>query len=50
MDPEREMVRYRDWEKKTEEEWGTKKGVERSVLGDRFVQELNAVMQRESKL
>jgi pimeloyl-ACP methyl ester carboxylesterase len=51
---QKEMVRYRDWEKKTEEEWGSKKGIERSVLSTRFVEELNALMKpkekKESKL
>ncbi|KAF2631978.1 alpha/beta-hydrolase [Macroventuria anomochaeta] len=42
----KEMVRYRDWEKKTQEEWGNKKGIERSVLSDRFVEELNGLMVR----
>lgn len=42
----KEMVRYRDWEKKTQEEWGTKKGIERSVLSERFVEELNGMMAR----
>jgi pimeloyl-ACP methyl ester carboxylesterase len=47
----KEMVRYWDWEKKTEEEWGSRKGLERSVLSERFVQELNAVMKpKDSKL
>jgi pimeloyl-ACP methyl ester carboxylesterase len=50
----KEMVRYQDWEKKTQQEWGSKKGLERSVLSDRFMDELNAVMKpkekKESKL
>lgn len=50
----KEMVRYRDWECKTEEEWGGKKGLERSVLSGRFVEELNRIMKpkekKESKL
>ncbi|OAL50732.1 alpha/beta-hydrolase [Pyrenochaeta sp. DS3sAY3a] len=45
----KELERYWDWERKTEEEWGTKKGVERRVLGDRFVEELNAVMGPKAK-
>lgn len=40
----KEMVRYQDWEKKTQKEWGQKKGIERSVLSERFVAELNAMM------
>lgn len=40
----KEMVRYQDWEKKTQEEWGQMKGIERSVLSDRFVAELNEMM------
>jgi pimeloyl-ACP methyl ester carboxylesterase len=51
---QKEMVRYQDWEKKTQQEWGPKKGLERSVLSDRFMDELNAVMKpkekKESKL
>jgi pimeloyl-ACP methyl ester carboxylesterase len=51
---QKEMARYRDWENKTEEEWGSKKGLERSVLSQRFVDELNAAMKpkekKESKL
>jgi pimeloyl-ACP methyl ester carboxylesterase len=51
---QKDLVRYWDWEKKTEEEWGSKKGLERSVLSERFVEELNAVMKpkdkKESKL
>ena len=39
----KEMVRYRDWERKTEEEWDGIHGVERSVMPKRFVDELNAL-------
>ncbi|KAH7085746.1 Alpha/beta hydrolase family-domain-containing protein [Paraphoma chrysanthemicola] len=46
----KELVRYRDWEKKTQEEWGALKGLERSVLSQRFAEELNAVMPKQSKL
>jgi pimeloyl-ACP methyl ester carboxylesterase len=46
---QKDMVRYWDWERKTEEEWGSKKGYERSVLSDRFVEELNAVMKPTEK-
>lgn len=47
----KEMVRYKDWEKKTQEEWGSKTGIERSVLSERFVEELNGLMARsKSKL
>lgn len=47
----KEMERYWDWEKKTKEEWGTKKGIERSVLSDRFMAELNGVAESfKSKL
>jgi pimeloyl-ACP methyl ester carboxylesterase len=42
----KEMVRYRDWEEKTQAEWGGKKGIERSVLSARFVEELNGMMAR----
>lgn len=45
----KELERYWDWERKTEEEWGTKKGIERTVLSDRFVEELNAVMGPKAK-
>lgn len=45
----KEMVRYWDWEKKTEEEWNGKVGRERSVLSERFVEELNAVMKPKEK-
>lgn len=47
---QKEMVRYRDWERKTEEEWGARKGVERSVLSKRFVDEITALMKKQSKL
>jgi hypothetical protein len=40
----REMVRYWDWERKTEEEWQGKQGLERSVLSERYMEELNAQM------
>lgn len=40
----KEMVRYRDWEKKTQEEWGSMKGSERSVMPERFKTELNIFM------
>lgn len=43
----KEMVRFWDWQKKTQEEWGSKKGIERSVLGERFVEELNGLMARQ---
>ncbi|KAF1837610.1 toxin biosynthesis protein-like protein [Decorospora gaudefroyi] len=45
----KEMVRYWDWERKTEEEWGGKQGVERSVLSARFVDELNELIQSQGK-
>lgn len=41
-----EMVRYRDWEDKTQREWGSLKGNERSVLSERFTEELNRLMKR----
>ncbi|KAF2833519.1 alpha/beta-hydrolase [Ophiobolus disseminans] len=47
---QKEIIRYRDWDKKTKEEWGKKKGLERSVLSERFVEELGNVMKKESKL
>lgn len=40
----KEMVRFWDWQKKTQEEWGNLKGLERSVLSERFVEELNGMM------
>lgn len=47
----KEMVRFWDWEEKTRDEWGSKKGIERSVMSDRFVEELNGVMtKRKAKL
>ena len=39
----KEMVRFGESERATEAEWGTKKGVERGVLTERFVEELKAV-------
>ncbi|KAH6860903.1 Alpha/beta hydrolase family-domain-containing protein [Alternaria rosae] len=44
-----EMKRYWDWERKTEEEWDGKQGVERSVLPERFVEELNALIKPREK-
>ncbi|KAF2120708.1 Alpha/beta hydrolase family-domain-containing protein [Lophiotrema nucula] len=41
----KELVRWRQHERLTEEEWGTKEGIERSVLSDRFVEELKGTMQ-----
>lgn len=47
----KEMARFWDWEKKTKEEWGDKKGIERSVMSKRFVEELNGIMAKsKSKL
>lgn len=40
----KEMIRFWDNEKRTEEEWGSRKGIERSVLPDRFVEELSETM------
>lgn len=40
----REMVRWWEDERRTEAEWGTKRGTERSVLTERFVEELQATM------
>lgn len=45
----KEMARYWDWERKTEAEWAGKQGIERSVLTDRFVAELNALMKPAEK-
>ena len=44
----KEMVRFWDWERKTQEEWGNRKGVERSVLTERTMHELQNLM--KSKL
>ncbi|KAI4912603.1 hypothetical protein J4E90_006008 [Alternaria incomplexa] len=44
-----EMKRYWDWERKTEEEWDGKQGVDRSVLPERFVEELNALIKPREK-
>lgn len=40
----KEMIRWRANEKLTEEEWGTKKGIERAVLTDRWREELFGLM------
>ena len=40
----KEMVRYRDWERKTAKEWEGLEGAQRSVLTARFVEELTATM------
>ncbi|KAH7130689.1 Alpha/beta hydrolase family-domain-containing protein [Dendryphion nanum] len=40
----KEMVRWRAHEKLTQEEWGSRKGVDRSVLTDRFREELGETM------
>jgi len=45
----KEMERYRDWERKTEEEWDGKQGVARAVMPDRFVEELNAFLKPREK-
>ncbi|KAF2856286.1 toxin biosynthesis protein-like protein [Plenodomus tracheiphilus IPT5] len=47
---EKEMLRYWDWERKTEEEWAGRKGVQRRLLTDRFVEEINELMKKQSKL
>jgi pimeloyl-ACP methyl ester carboxylesterase len=44
-----EMKRYWDWERKTEDEWEGKQGVERSVLPERFVEELNTLVKPREK-
>jgi hypothetical protein len=43
------MKRYWDWERKTEEEWDGKQGLERSVLPGRFVEELDALIKPREK-
>lgn len=40
----KELLRWRDNEKRTVEEWGDKKGLERSMLPERFVEELTETM------
>ncbi|KAH7559382.1 Alpha/beta hydrolase family-domain-containing protein [Bipolaris maydis] len=45
----KEMKRYWDWERKTEEEWEGKQGIERSVLPKRFVEELDALIKPREK-
>jgi len=40
----KEMQRFRDSERRTEAEWEGKKGVERSVITDRFVKELGGLI------
>jgi hypothetical protein len=44
-----EMKRYWDWERKTEEDWEGKQGVERTVLPERFVEELNKMVKPREK-
>ncbi|KAF2869946.1 Alpha/beta hydrolase family-domain-containing protein [Massariosphaeria phaeospora] len=41
-----EMARWRTNEKFTEEEWGTKTGVERSMLAERYMEELKNTVQK----
>jgi pimeloyl-ACP methyl ester carboxylesterase len=45
---DKEMVRFRENERASEAEWGTRKGVERAVLTDRYVEELKTVLGRGS--
>jgi pimeloyl-ACP methyl ester carboxylesterase len=45
----KEMKRYWDWERKTDEEWEGRQGVERSVLPKRFVEELDALIKPREK-
>ncbi|KAL5116772.1 hypothetical protein ACEQ8H_005384 [Pleosporales sp. CAS-2024a] len=45
----KDLLRYRDWEAKTQEEWGNKKGIERRMLSERFVSELDALMAPKPK-
>ncbi|USP74371.1 hypothetical protein yc1106_01645 [Curvularia clavata] len=45
----KEMKRYWDWECKTEEEWEGKQGVERSLLPERFYEELDALVKPRQK-
>lgn len=46
----KEMQRYFDWDRRTEAEWENKRGVERSVLSKRFVEELEGMVKKASKL
>lgn len=43
----KEMVRWRAHEKITEEEWGGRQGIERSVLTNRFQEELKGTMTKK---
>lgn len=45
----KDMKRFWDWERKTQEEWGDRKGVERSVLTERVMHELQDLV-KKSKL
>ncbi|KAF1996245.1 alpha/beta-hydrolase [Amniculicola lignicola CBS 123094] len=45
----KEMIRWRTHERMTEEEWGNRKGVERSVLTERFLGELNGTMKGQER-
>ncbi|ORY15558.1 Alpha/beta hydrolase family-domain-containing protein [Clohesyomyces aquaticus] len=45
----KEMVRWRAHEKLTEQEWDNKKGVERSVMPERFVEELQNTMNAQKE-
>ncbi|KAH9865736.1 hypothetical protein J1614_009323 [Plenodomus biglobosus] len=46
----KEMARYREWERRTEDEWGARKGGQRSMLSKRFVEEIDGLVKRPSKL
>ncbi|KAL6703180.1 hypothetical protein ACN47E_010109 [Coniothyrium glycines] len=46
---EKDMARYWDWERKTEAEWAGSKGFERSLLSERFTEELNAIIKPPPK-
>ena len=43
-----EMVRFRENERASEAEWGLRKGLERSVITERFMEELKAVHSKSS--
>ncbi|KAF2637017.1 hypothetical protein P280DRAFT_472532 [Massarina eburnea CBS 473.64] len=42
----KEMLRFWEGEKRTEREWGARKGIERSVLTERFIEELGGTFKK----
>ncbi|KAF1939523.1 alpha/beta-hydrolase [Clathrospora elynae] len=45
----KEMERFWDWERKTDEEWAGKTGLGRHVLPERFVEELDAIIKPKER-